>query len=431
MSNAPSGYDLPSRRDRRWDPLLVAVVGYVLIGVGQVHVLIPGLSVLRLGLVVALASILLFVLDGHRERRATAVFDPASIAVVALLAWATVTVPFALHASMAYTALADGFSRTVLLYVVIIASIRGRRDVERLSLAYFSGVVMYSFYTFTLSPLSGPRVDLNIGSYDANDFATFAVTGIPLSLYFMRPANSLGLRVFAVAGLVLITLGVVLSGSRGGFLALVATAAYILFRYGSIPFRWRLGSLATAIILMVGLGSDSYWERMQTILNPQDDYNVTDETGRTQTWVRGLGYAKQHPIAGVGLANFVWAEATISPLARRQERGVGVKALAPHNSYVQIVAELGVVGFSLFVFVLYRGFTNIRTARRQLERSDPSAAPLADALTAALVGLLVGIFFLSHAYSSMSYAVLGLAIGFGKAGRLAMPRVDPTLRRSR
>ena len=148
--------------------------------------------------------------------------------------------------------------------------------------------------------------------------------------------------------------------------------------------------------------SDQYWEQMQTITS-DSDYNHTSESGRLQIWGRGIGYMLQNPVLGVGPDNFSTAEGTLSPLAKRQQYGVGVRWNAPHNSYVQIAAELGIPGFLLYVAVIVSAF-------RALGR----AAPLTSALTASLLGFVVGSFFLSLAYSEMLYTLVALAVGVRK-----------------
>src|SRR5439155_966410 len=119
--------------------------------------------------------------------------------------------------------------------------------------------------------------------YDANDFATFTVTGIPFGVYFLHAGRSRRVQLAAAAGLVLLTLGFVWSGSRGGFIALAVVAVFIVLRFSAIPLRWRLSATALVIVVLIGSASDQYWEQMGTITSEQD-YNHTSETGRLQIW---------------------------------------------------------------------------------------------------------------------------------------------------
>src|SRR5258708_33328068 len=105
-------------------------------------------------------------------------------------------------------------------------------------------------------------------------------------------------------------------------------------------------------------------------ITSKDDYNHTSETGRMQIWSRGIGYMLANPLLGVGPNNFPAAEGTLSPLAERQQYGIGVRWNAAHNSFVQIGAELGLPGLTLFVAVIASAFAALR-------RSGPAEAYLA------------------------------------------------------
>jgi O-antigen ligase len=114
------------------------------------------------------------------------------------------------------------------------------------------------------------------------------------------------------------------------------------------------------------------------------------------------------PLTGVGARAFPVAEGTLSPLAVRQEYGIGLKWSAAHNSFVQIGAELGILGLIAFVAAIG---TALRSLSRVANRSTHSGAvSLARALSASLVGYCAAGFFLSQAYGSGLYLLLALAI---------------------
>jgi O-antigen ligase len=90
-------------------------------------------------------------------------------------------------------------------------------------------------------------------------------------------------------------------------------------------------------------------------------------------------------------------------------------------------AELGLPGLLLFVGLLAGGFGALRQVTR---RRDAGAAPrerdLAQALTASLLGFVVGAVFLSLAYSEMLYALLALAAGLCKVAVPGRSRIRPS-----
>src|SRR5204863_417492 len=78
------------------------------------------------------------------------------------------------------------------------------------------------------------------------------------------------------------------------------------------------------------------------------DYNWQSQEGRREIWFRGLGYMLDHPLVGIGINNFERAEGTISDKARRSFAGDPIRWTAPHNSFVQVGAELGFPGLILW-----------------------------------------------------------------------------------
>jgi O-antigen ligase len=144
-----------------------------------------------------------------------------------------------------------------------------------------------------------------------------------------------------------------------------------------------------------------------------------------QIWQRGVGYVLQHPIFGVGADNFRAAEGQLSPFAGRQQYGVGVRWNAPHDTFLQVAAELGIPGLVFFVVMMVSAFRDLHPrrspARDRFER-PPVPPALKQALRAALVGFVVGSLFLSLAYAELLYMLIGLAIAVHKLERRAARR---------
>jgi O-antigen ligase len=223
-------------------------------------------------------------------------------------------------------------------------------------------------------------------------------------------------RVAAAVGLATLALVFVRTGSRGGFMALVAVAGFVVLRYTGIPLRWRVSVTALVALIVFATATGQYWQQMGTIVS-DSDYNRTDETGRLKIWQRGVGYLLHHPLLGVGPNNFPVAEGTLSPFAERQQYGIGVRWGAAHNSFIQLGAELGFPGLLLFIALIASAFGASRRSSRRppaAARSASTAPQLAQALTGSLIGFVVGAFFLSLAYSEMLYTLIALAVALQK-----------------
>ena len=410
-----------SATDASWDLLLACVAGYILTSVGRVHQLFPVVEALHPALVAGFFAIALYGVDRRADRRTKLLWVATTKWLFAMLIWMVLSVPASIYRGYSFDMVFGNFSKTVLMYLVIAGSVRGGRDLERLSAVYLLGAVLYAGVVLSRFDIGGDT-DWRLGHlyyYDANDFATFAITAMPFGLYFANRGHKALVRLSAVVGLGLLSTAFVYSGSRGGFLALLVTGSFIVLRYDAIALRTRVLALVFVSVMLAGTATDKYWEQMETIASDAD-YNHTSEYGRLQIWRRGIGYMLQYPVLGVGPNNFGVAEGTLSPLAERQQFGIGVPWSAPHNSFVQVGAELGVPGLVMFVGMIASAFVALRRSKpgRSIERPSPASRELTPALTASLIGFIVGAFFLSLAYSEMLYTLAALAVGLQKVRAL-------------
>lgn len=416
------------RRPPGWDLLLVCVAVYTAAGVGRIHDLFPVLAPLKPALLSTIAAIALLLLQQNGRRRIALLRSPITTCLLGLMLWGALSVPFALTGGIAAHFWLD-FGRTVVMCLVLAASVRTTTDLERLGVVYFGVTVLYAAVILSRFQL-GSDDNWRLGQlyfYDANDLATLIVTAMPIGLYFALAHRKLILRLLALAGLLVLGVALIRSGSRGGFLAFLAVAAFILVGFTTISARARVSGLLVILAVLGATASDRYWTQMQTIIHPNADYNLTDETGRVKIWKRGIGYMLDRPAFGVGMGNFQTAEGTISPMARRREFGRGVRWGAAHNTFVQIGAELGIPGLALFVGLIVSIFVAMRRVSRQA-RAGPQGkdlSRLAQSLNTALVGFVVGGFFLSLAYADILYAITALALALVKIARLQARPVRP------
>jgi len=431
--NLPQDGDLPGEPPAqetpasRWDPLLVCVAVYLAAAVGRIHEVFTFLLPLKPALVATVLALGLYLVQRSSVRRMDRLRSNTTLCVLGLALWGLLSVPGALAQGLAFRAWTD-LARSIGMCLVVAASVRNARDVARLMLVYFAVTVVYTGVVLSRFQLGAESWRLGrLYYYDANDLATLITTAMPLGLYFVLGRGRAVVRALAVVGLAILAVGLIRSGSRGGFLAFLAVAAFVLVRVTTIPARSRLAGLVVILAVLSATASDQYWAQMQTIVHPKQDYNMTSEEGRLKVWARGVDYMTGSPVFGVGVKNFPVAEGTISPLARLAERGLGVRWGAAHNSYVQVGAELGIPGLLLFLGVIWCAFKALGRAARP----GGEAARLAQSLMAALVGFVVGAFFLSLAYTDMFYTLLAFVIALAKTSNGVagprLPRVRPSL----
>src|SRR6478735_406145 len=136
----------PSVRDadRRWDPLMLCIAGYVLVAVGRVHQLFSVVALFRPAILMGALAILLFLADARSIRRVRWVIVPTTKFVMALLIWMALSTPGAIVRGTSFDLLFGNFIKTFVMFLVIAAGVRGIRDVERLAITYVASAAIYA-----------------------------------------------------------------------------------------------------------------------------------------------------------------------------------------------------------------------------------------------------------------------------------------------
>jgi O-antigen ligase len=329
------------------------------------------------------------------------------------------SVPGSLYPGLSFNFIVQNHIKTFILMALLAASVRTLKDVERFAAVQVFGMGLYSAFILLRFDIGeGGRLG-NLVYYDANDLGMLIICTLPLAIYFLRQGMEWRWRIIAAVVLPLALMTIVKTGSRGTFIGLIAVVLYMLFQFRAVSKRARITAAIAALVALLFLGNETYWETMRTILNPQEDYNWSGQSssGRMEVWKRGVGYMLERPLFGVGVNAFGVAEGTISDLAVLQEYGIGLKWSAAHNSFVEAGAELGFPGLISFVCLLaaaYYACSRIGRHSAAGVRGATNEAVLGQVLCATLVGYVAAGFFLSQAYSAYMYATYGIIVGLVK-----------------
>jgi O-antigen ligase len=330
------------------------------------------------------------------------------------------SVPGSLYPGGSVAFITGDFVKTFALLIVVAASVRHEIDVRRFAYAMVVGALIHSGMSLFLGRPGDERLASASASYDPNDLALFVTCTLPFVGYWLSERKHAAAKWIAVgAGLVFLAT-VVKSGSRGGFIALVAFIGYWLATSERRLRGRRVALIALSSVLVVFAADDSYWERVSSIFNPTEDYNWVggSDAGRMEVWKRGMGYMFDNPVLGVGVAGFGTAEG-LSDVALAQARvGRGFKWSTAHSAFVLVGAELGMVGLAIYLMILISSFRALRKMRRT--GSDQHRA-LAHALEASFFTFVVGSIFLSVSYSTYLYFTLAAVIGLARVVRLRQP----------
>jgi O-antigen ligase len=206
-----------------------------------------------------------------------------------------------------------------------------------------------------------------LGFGQPNALGLFLAVLVPLGVHQRAMAKDLAERLAANAALVLIALGLVASFSRGAWLAVLG-GAFALLLTGERRFVLRiwLGTLVLAFAVDVVTGGAI----RDTVTRSIGDWVIEQ---RAALMLAGVLMFLAHPVVGVGPGGYA---------VSLERFGAQIPQLwdylhTPHNAYVQMAAEAGIIG--LIAFLVFLGASLLVQIRRvRLDRTDP-AVPAGDA----------------------------------------------------
>lgn len=437
-TTAPLG-NLPPARGRR-DLLRIALFILILLDVSRLHQHYPILGAVRpmqllagCALFYALVKPKLLVDVRSWSKR----WPARVVGALGVAACFSAILGISLGASAKF--ILEEYGKTLILTFLLMATIRNARDLAFYAWAYVAacGVLVWmSLFVFGVSKTTADGIYRlqGLDMYDGNDVCVVLLVGLGLCLFAFQTSGRLGKVASAV---IIIGIGDVLArtGSRGGFLGLVAFAAAFLLAPAKTSVIKRV-ALIGAVALALLLGSpEGYWRQMQTVLAPGQDYNWSSQGGRRMLAKRGIGYMMSYPLSGIGISNFGRAEGTISQLAKDWRPDMpGIKESAAHNSYLQVGAEMGFPALALWSGLVVGLVVSCWRLRRRLrgqwatgDNDQRLLYRFSETLPFSIIGFGVSAAFVSFAYLDPVYILAAYVTGMHVAvrGRLArQPKLE-------
>jgi len=425
--------ELPARRRRRvvpflrglvrgLDPIRLSAALLVVVTLTAVHMYLGPLRHTRPGFtLLALVSALILIRPGSVRWANLREAWPAK-AVAALLGLAIASAVFGLSMGGSLRFLFDLYWKVLFFFGVLTISIRSVRDLAVIIWSFVLSVGILVILSLTVAEVNQTSTGLNRidgqGMFDGNDLGMVVLMGLPLALLMLFHSGRTG-RWLSALVLLGIPVTVALTGSRGAMVGVAVMALPLFFALGRFSLVKRLGGVLVLAVALLLAAPSGYWSQMGTTFSPGSDYNYASDYGRVALAKRGMGYMLQRPVFGVGVANFGRAEGTISPIiADRAMDGLAIMWVAPHNTYVQVGAELGVPGLLAWLAMLWAGSWGLLRQRRRIPRAwehqSAERRLLRDAclfIPISFVSFAATSFFLTHAYTPPIYILLAITAG--------------------
>ena len=364
--------------------------------------------------IVAIIAILVYI--GSKFSRG----EPLSIRAVevkllgVIIALGALFIPIAVSRQDSIDMLTDTFLKVAIIFVLMINVVD---TLERLlsivklvvvcgSVLALDAIQTYRAGEFTLKVNGvGTRISGLVGGMfsNPNDLAVALAILLPLAIALGVLSRGLARKFFFLCAAVL-TLGVVVTFSRGGFLGLFGMAAVLVWKLG----RGRrvtaiaVGTFAMGALLLLVPG---YRERLSLIVHVDEDPTGSAQARRDIQKLAAV-MALQHPVIGIGMGNF---------------HIYSIRNMVAHNSYLEIANELGWAGFAAYLALILVPFGTLRRIERETVSGANGSADggtgarravyyLSVTLQASFVAYMISSFFVSVQYQWYLYYLVAYAV---------------------
>jgi O-antigen ligase len=200
--------------------------------------------------------------------------------------------------------------------------------------------------------------------------------------------------------------GVILSLSRGGLIAMAVALLAAVFFGG----RWR--ALAAVVLVVTAVGTVSYFAFLAPAAQ-RERITMTEDSGagREDIWTIGWRMVKDEPVKGIGIGQFQTSAVhyLLEPGAINRADLIVDKPKVAHNTYLQVLSELGIVGLILFLGVIGTCITcALRAAWNFRDSAEMGYELISRALVVGLLGYSAANFFISNQWSKQYWILLAL-----------------------
>lgn len=290
--------------------------------------------------------------------------DPTSLWLAAFAALSGLSIATALWREFALNAFLD-FLKVVLVYFLVVHLLDRLDRVRKFFWVMLwggaflaAGTLMH--YLLKIDLVEGYRAAW-VGIYeDPNDLAYHLVVLTPIGLALLEAERSFLKKCIVLGILAAFMAAIYVTFSRGGLVGLLAVFFFQILRSRKRMLHFALAGLL--LVALLAVAPARYWERAETILKFRQDESAM---GRVYAWKAGFAMIQDRPLLGVGVGCFVMGWPIYAPPE------AGTKWRAPHNTFVAVMGETGLLGL-----VAFGAFMGTALRRAQTVNRPPAPSPL-------------------------------------------------------
>jgi hypothetical protein len=359
------------------------VTAYMIVMVARPGLFYPALG--RVELLVGVAMLGFMVLTGRFRRLTPA--DPINRNMFLLFGVMLVSMLQAIDFAYSWEWMFE-FSKVLAFYMMTVTMLDSEEDVSLflwafgMLMALLAYTAVYNYHAgIIVESQGGGRIDYATAEQGMGSghvaLANLSLQGMPVILFLSLASKNSALKAAGIALVLMCGYAVVISGSRGGFVGLVAF--YLCLLYLSKNRQPLIVAGVVGFLLFPLVAPGGYLGYVESILGLFTGDAGLSGNSRILGLRHGIEMMINRPILGVGPGCY--------PIARRMWFGWGLWA---HNLYGELMGDLGIIGTVVWFKFLVGYLRDVNTLRVSDALQERTKLISTGILVATAVRLVVG-----------------------------------------
>ena len=282
------------------------------------------------------------------------------------------------------------YTTYIMFSLVVYDLVLTHQDLKRLFIASFPSAAIAVIWTIIVLIIHIDEWQWT-SAFRSSPFTNYSVYGAFTAIFFLICLSRLLFdnqqydRVMWVGWTICFGIGLIMCFSRGVWLSVIVAVGFMLLQLGrGVTHKKLLFVSAVCIVLLMCLSLPGVYGSVVERISTTVDLNYASNQARIMRWTQAITMFLDSPILGKGYGAFAMLyEEDVSLVGSY----VAQYQLGAHSEYLQVMAELGLIGLMVWIWL---NFAFLRYGFRALKRiEDGFFRAITVGLMAAEISLMV------------------------------------------